>query len=81
LRWAFLGLFGRKLGVIQTYLIALEANAADQLPVHEDDDPAPVQLKEWSNRFPMLSIRTANRASLAAYIVRITAIGSICDLL
>ena len=50
-------------------LIALEADAADQLQVHEDDDPALARLKDWYNRFPMLSIRTANRASLAAYIV------------
>jgi hypothetical protein len=50
-------------------LIALEADAAEQLQVHEDDDPALARLKDWYNRFPMLSIRTANRASLAAYIV------------
>ncbi|MBD2111730.1 MULTISPECIES: hypothetical protein [Cyanophyceae] len=50
-------------------LIALEADSADQLQVNEDDDPALVRLKEWYNHFPMLSIRTANRASLSAYIV------------
>ncbi|MBD2107418.1 hypothetical protein [Nodosilinea sp. FACHB-13] len=50
-------------------LIALEADSAEQLQVNEDDDPALVRLKEWYNRFPLLSIRTANRASLCAYIV------------
>ncbi|MBW4486117.1 MAG: hypothetical protein KME14_26640 [Tildeniella torsiva UHER 1998/13D] len=50
-------------------LIALEADSADQLQVNENDDPALVRLKEWYNRFPMLSIRTANRASLVSYIV------------
>lgn len=50
-------------------LIALEADSADRLQVHEGDDPALASLKQWYNAFPLLSIRSANRASLAAYIV------------
>lgn len=50
-------------------LIALEAEQADYLQIRENDDPALVQLKTWYNRFPMLSVRSANRLSLFAYII------------
>lgn len=50
-------------------LIALEADNADRLEVRDDDDPALASLKEWYNRFPLLSIRSANRVSLVSYIV------------
>lgn len=50
-------------------LIASEAESADYLEIREGDDPALAQLKNWYNRFPMLSIRAANRASLAAYVI------------
>lgn len=50
-------------------LIALEAESAEQLEVRDNDAPALVALKNWYNQFPMLSIRTANRAALLAYVV------------
>lgn len=48
-------------------LIALEADESEQLPIRDNDDPALVRLKQWYNRFPLLSIRSANRLSLFAY--------------
>jgi len=53
-------------------LIAMEADQADQLEVRDTDDPALVSLKEWYNRFPLLSIRSANRVSLVSYVVDTT---------
>ena len=50
-------------------LIALEADESEQLEIGEYDDPALVRLKQWYNRFPLLSIRSANRVSLFAYAV------------
>lgn len=48
-------------------ILAQEAENCDQLPVREEDDPALAQLKGWYNNFPLLGIRGASRASLAAY--------------
>jgi hypothetical protein len=53
-------------------LIALEADSADQLEVRDTDDPALASLKDWYNRFPLLSIRSANRVSLVSYVVDTT---------
>lgn len=53
-------------------LIALEADAAPQLEIRDQDDPALVKLKQWYNQFPMLSIRSANRAALCSYVVDTT---------
>lgn len=50
-------------------LIAAEADAADQMEIRDGDDPALVKLKEWYNRFPLLSVRAANRAALFAYVL------------
>lgn len=50
-------------------LMALEAESAEQLEVRDTDDPALARLKDWYNQFPLLSLRSANRASLFAYIV------------
>lgn len=53
-------------------LIALEADSAEQLEVRDTDDPALASLKDWYNRFPLLSIRSANRVSLVSYVVDTT---------
>lgn len=53
-------------------LIAMEADQADMLEIRDTDDPALVSLKEWYNRFPLLSIRSANRVSLVSYVVDTT---------
>lgn len=50
-------------------LMALEAESAEQLEVRDTDDPALARLKDWYNQFPLLSLRSANRASLFAYLV------------
>ena len=50
-------------------IIALEAEQADQLEVREDDDPALVKLKEWYNRFPLITVRSASRIALATYAI------------
>jgi hypothetical protein len=49
-------------------LMALEAENAEQLEIRDTDDPALERLKMWYNRFPTLSLRSASRASLLAYI-------------
>lgn len=48
-------------------ILAQEADECDQLPVRDGDDPALRKIKGWYNNFPLLSIRSASRASLAAY--------------
>lgn len=50
-------------------IIAEEAESSDSLEIHSDDDPALKTLKHWYNRFPLLSVRASNRASLLAYVI------------
>lgn len=50
-------------------LIAMEADNADRLQIRDEDDPALARLKSWYNKFPLLSIRSANRVSLWAYCI------------
>lgn len=50
-------------------LIAMEADQADYLEIRDNDDPALVKMKEWYNKFPSLTIRSANRVMLVAYVI------------